>query len=226
MNPDIFYTLILSGCFLALFATAEILYFRFHVEVELTRKLVHIGTGLLTLLFPLLLGNHWWVLLLCSSFMIILLASIKFKLLRSINAIKRKSVGSIAYPVAVYGCFMAFNFFDNQYLYFYLPILILAICDPVAALTGKKWPIGKFKVGTDYKTLMGSSMFFCSALLIILLLSNLFLKKPMTPENILWSILIALLAAVTEAFSRKGYDNITIPASVLVGIFVTENLVG
>jgi dolichol kinase len=194
--------------------------------VELTRKLVHIGTGLLTLLFPLLLGNHWWVLLLCSSFMIILLASIKFKLLRSINAIKRKSVGSIAYPVAVYGCFMAFNFFDNQYLYFYLPILILAICDPVAALTGKKWPIGKFKVGTDHKTLMGSSMFFCSALLIILLLSNLFLKKPMTPENILWSILIALLAAATEAFSRKGYDNITIPASVLVGIFVTENLVG
>lgn len=224
MNTDIFNTIILAVSFLALFGAAELLYHKLKVKVELTRKLVHVGTGLITLLFPVMLSSHWFALLLCSSFAVILIASLKFDLLKSINAIERESVGSIAYPVSVYGCYLAFDHFNHQHIYFYLPILILAICDPVAALTGKKWPIGKYKVGKDNKTMMGSGMFFLTALTLILILSAFTGTEEVTIKTFVWAGIIAFNSAVTEALSRRGYDNITIPASVLLSMVVFGQL--
>ena len=215
MTKELINVLILSASFLALFSVAELLYHFLKVKAEFTRKLVHFGTGVLTLLFPIMLGNQWWVLFLCSSFAVLLLLSIKFNFLKSINAIDRKSVGSIAYPVAVYLCYLAFDYFNKQYIYFYAPILTLAICDPLAALFGKKWPLGKYKSGSDYKTLMGSTAFFISAFILNSLLLMNILEQHLF-SSLLLASLIALASTITEAFSKRGIDNITIPASVLI----------
>lgn len=218
MNPDVLNTLLLAGLFLALFGLAEFGYHFLKVKVELSRKFVHLGTGLLTLLFPIMLTSHWFVLMLCSSFALLLIFSLKFNLLPSINAIERESVGSIAYPVSVYVCFIAFDYAHQNYLFFYLPILILAICDPLAALTGKKWPKGRYKIGRDNKTLMGSSLFFLMALLLSYALFVQFNTNSL--HLLIYSLLIALVTAVAEAVSGKGYDNITIPVSALLVLFL------
>jgi phytol kinase len=221
MNKDILNTGILSLSFLVLFGIAEILYHKFKVKAELTRKLVHFVTGILTLLFPILLDNHWLVLLLCGSFALILALSLKFGLIKSINAIDRESHGSISYPISVYGCYLAYNHYDNQLLFFYLPILTLAICDPLAALFGKRFPLGKFKIGNDTKTIVGCSAFFISSL--ILTITLLFL---LSPDNfnlshaLIASLTIAAIATTTEAISGRGLDNITIPAIVLVTLII------
>lgn len=207
---DIRNTFILASAFLVLFAVAEILYHKFNVKAELTRKFVHVVTGLLTLLFPLMLNNHWLVLLLCSSFAVILIISLRFNLLKSINAIDRESVGSIAYPVSVLVCYLAFEYRGYDYNYYYLPVLILAICDPVAALTGKRWPLGKFRIGSGYKTIMGSSMFLLSAFILAVILE----------QPILVAIIIAISSTITEAVSARGWDNITIPLGVLIVLFL------
>jgi phytol kinase len=223
MKTEIINTLILVASFLALFAIAECLYYYFNVRVELTRKLVHMGTGFLTLLFPLMLNNQWLVLLLCLSFAFILLLSLRFQFLKSINAIDRKSSGSLVYPVSVYICYLAFNI-HQQYICFYLPILILAICDPIAALAGKKWPKGKYRSGTDNKTLMGSGMFLISALLVCFSLF-LLLDTPVSYSQLIaLSFFIAIVSCITEAISRNGYDNLTIPVSVLVVLIALHQL--
>lgn len=221
IKDDIYGIIILSGAFLLLFGAAEIMYHFFNVKVEITRKTVHLGTGLLTMLFPVLLDTHWWVLLLCSSFAVILLLSLKYNFLKSVNAIERESVGSIAYPVSVYGCYLAFTFFDHQYVYYYLPILILAICDPVAALCGKRWPRGRYKFNGSNKTLMGSAMFFLSAFILIITLS--LMGHTMT-RVISRGFVIALVSTISEAVSGKGYDNITIPISVLSSLIIIDIL--
>ena len=215
--------LVLSGLFLSLFGLAELLYHFFKVKVELTRKLVHVGTGLLTFLFPVMLGNHWFVLILCASFAVLLVMSLKFKWLPSINAIDRDSVGSLAYPAAVYGCYLAYDYFGQNYIFFYLPILILAICDPLAALFGKRWPIGKYKVGMDNKTLMGSTTFLVSAIILTLLFFFFPRVEKTTLQLVLHSVFIAFISATAEAFSKRGYDNLTIPAAVLACLVLTEN---
>jgi dolichol kinase len=197
----------LSTAFLIVFGTAEWLYRKRNIEVEYTRKLVHSLTGLITLSFPLLLENHLEVLFLCSSFLMILLASKKFKFLESVNAVKRKTHGSLLFPVAVYTCFVFQNLADN-YLVYYLPILILAVSDPVAALVGKRFPIGRYTFRGHTKTLAGSLGFFVSAFLISYMGLELFSYFG-RQEVVYHSAIIAALSCLTEAISKDGLDNIT-----------------
>lgn len=228
MNKDIINTVILGASFLLLFGLAEFLYHKLKVKAELTRKLVHFGTGMLTLLFPVMLDNQWLVLLLCGSFALILLYSLKFNQLKSINAIDRKSHGSILFPLAVYCCYLVYNYYKiktgqriEAYIYFYLPVLTLAICDPVAALFGKKFPYGKFKTGKDIKTFSGSGAFFISSLVLTILVFLYFGKySTELPKLILISAVIALCGSTVEAISGSGTDNLTIPATVLATLIL------
>ncbi|MBC8047138.1 MAG: phosphatidate cytidylyltransferase [Fimbriimonadaceae bacterium] len=219
MNEEIKNIIILSVCFLSLFGAAEFLYHFGKIKVEVTRKIVHIGTGLLTLLFPVLLSSHWSVLFLCGSFFIILFCSQKFNFLKSINAIGRKSYGSLSYPVVVYVCFLTWEKVNTDhilkttpYLFFYLPILIMAFADPAAAFAGKKFHRGVFKIGNEYKSLSGSFAFFLVAFIISIcfLLPEYSLIVAMVIAAV-----IALTSAFTEAVSRNGWDNLSIPLCVL-----------
>ncbi|MGI8583238.1 MAG: hypothetical protein ACR2KX_13630 [Chitinophagaceae bacterium] len=215
MSKEIINTGILVALFLLLFMLSEFLYHKLKVKADLTRKIVHIGTGIITLLFPLMLANHWLVLFLCASFALILILSLKFNFLKSINAIDRISYGSILYPVAVYGCYLAYDYFGKELIFFYLPVLTLAICDPVAAFIGKHFPYGIIQIGNDRKTVVGFLVFFISSVAV-----TLFLFYFLPPQNfsnvLLITFLIAAISSITELFSVKGIDNITIPASVLL----------
>lgn len=201
-----------SSAFIVLFVIAELLYHRFNVKAEYTRKLVHFGTGLLTMFFPSYLSSHWQVLLLCLSFLLLLTASKKFDLLKSINGVDRKTFGAVLFPVVVYGC-MAASEIMNNLLFYYIPILILAISDPIAALIGKKFPFGKYTILDHTKTLSGSIGFFASAFAISFF--------AMMPYMYTWSMnglmtisLLAGAACLAEALSKDGWDNFTIPAAV------------
>lgn len=205
--------LILACCFLALFGLAEWLYHFVKVKAEWTRKIVHVGTGLLTLLFPVVLGSHWQVLFLCASFLVILLASLKFGWLPSINAIDRFSFGSILFPMIVYALFLVFQMAGKGLLIFYLPILILAICDPVAALVGKRFPFGPYRIMGCGKSAAGSLAFLISALLVTAMTIFALNAVSAGTRPIL---LVAPIATVAEALGVKGMDNLTIPASVVL----------
>ena len=213
MSQNIFHTLILGGAFLLLFAFGELLYRKFKLRAEVTRKVVHVITGLLTLLFPPLLSNHWFVMALCGSFLLILLISIPFKLLPSINAVQRSTRGSFIYPIVVYCCYLLFSYYDNYSLY-YIPILILAICDPIAEMTGKTWPYGKYTIMGHTKTLMGSAGFFVAALLttlfIIYLNHNIESSRPL-----FLALIVAFFTTIAEGLAQKGYDNLSIPAAAV-----------
>ena len=225
MDSGVWNMISMAGAFLTLFALAEGLYHWGNMAAESTRKLVHVGTGLLALLFPITLGNHWQVLLLCSIFAVFLMLSMKYGLLQSINAIRRESYGSLGYPAAVYCSFLAFEYFDKQYIYYYLPIVILAICDPFAAYVGRKKRYKPYRVGKDIKTVGGSLAFFCSAILVT---AGIYLYLRNFPG--IWrfagiALSVGLCATLAEARSKKGFDNITIPAAVLVVLIIMEQFI-
>jgi phytol kinase len=222
LNKDLIHTIYLAIAFLALFGSSEILYHKLKIQAEYTRKYVHILTGLITLLFPSLVTNHWYILGLCGSFLLILIGSLQFNLLPSINAVERVTRGSILYPFIVYGCFLVYQRFDDP-MYYYLPILILATCDPIAALVGKKWHYCQYKIFGHTKTLSGSLSFLIMAMLIsmvfLLLVSGLTIKSVLV-----YSLSVALLSSFSEGISHNGYDNLSIPASVLAGLFIAERI--
>ena len=226
MNTEIKNIIFLASAFLLLFAVAEILYRKFKVRAEYTRKLVHVGTGLLTLMFPILLSNHWSVLFLCASFLIILLLSLRYKFLQGINAIDRTSYGSLAYPVIVFICYLVWEKIEKPlggdstpYSFFYLPILIMAFADPAAALVGKARPIGVFKWGGEKKSMSGTATFFSVAFIIAFFF---FYKSSdlAVITSIVYAAILGSISAVTEAFSKKGLDNLTIPIAVLIVLYI------
>ncbi|GAB2765824.1 hypothetical protein GCM10027275_04190 [Rhabdobacter roseus] len=214
MIPDLGAILLLTLCFLTLFGLAEVLYHWLRVPAELTRKIVHLGTGVLTLLFPLWLDSHWSVLVLCVGFLLLLLASLKYRFLPSINAVGRASLGSTLYPVAVYGCYLAYHHAERGLLVFYLPMLILAVCDPLAALVGKRWPWGQYGPARSPKTLTGSGAFFLATFLLTGLL--LYLMPFPSELGTSFVLVLAALATGAEAVGLKGTDNLTVPLSVLL----------
>ena len=215
MKEEIVLPLLLACCFLILFGFAEFLYHKRKMKAEWTRKIVHIVTGIITLLFPVLLHSHWQVLFLCGSFLIILLASLRFDMLPSINNIGRFSYGSILYPVVVYATYLIYAHAGKGLIMFYLPILILAICDPVAAFTGRRYPFKSYHIGENKKTISGSLAFFIVSTFITF--TTFYALEPASLEidnYIFFTVLISIAATVSEAIGIRGTDNFTIPASV------------
>ena len=215
LTESLLHTACLAGAYAALFGSAEWLYHRLRTVAEVTRKYVHIVTGLLTLLFPPLIGNHWLVGGLCGGFLLILFASLRFGWLPSINGVDRQTRGSLLYPITVYACYLAYALFDNASFY-YLPILVLALADPVAALLGKAYPRGRYRLLGHTKTLSGSLAFFGVALLVgsVVLLPQ---SYPIT-QVVYTALGVATATTLAEAVSHKGYDNLTIPLAAAVAL--------
>ena len=211
-----------AAAFLTLFATSATI-FRFRkIQAEYTRKFVHIGTGLLTLSFPFLLDSFAEVALLCGGFMLLLAASLRWNLLPSINRVERKTHGSLSYPLAVILCYGAMEQFGGEgfgaLLWFYLPMLVLALADPAAAFAGKGPKTTRFRVGEGEKSLEGSLAFALVTGLVVLICAPLIAANGMSFALLLLSI--TTTTTLAEAYTPNGLDNLTIPGTVLVNLLI------
>ena len=236
-------TAIYSGIFLLLFAIAEVLYHKVKLPPEITRKFVHMGSGVICLTFPFFLHSHWAVLILTSSFVLILFGSIKVNMLQSINAVERKTGGSYIFALVIYLTFWAYSIFGLNDLdgnglvweptnaglarfygasvYYFLPILILTVSDPMAALIGKKWPVGKYTIFGHSKTIIGSSAFFFSAMSL-----SLIFMLPLSVNSgmgIFIAACIAFSTTLIEAISHRGVDNLFIPLITISILVLFKN---
>lgn len=222
MKVEYIFTLYLSSAFLALFAVAEMLHIVVKLKAEITRKIVHIGTGILTMLFPILVKDQWLVLFLCASFAVILTLSMRFNFLKGINGIDRKSHGSISYPASVYIAYLFYDFNGHHLIYFYLPIITLAIADPMAAFVGKKTEFIPLTIFGDKKTIGGFLGFFFTSISVTSILIHFF-PCPIL-NGVTFVIICALFSAFAELITPKGLDNITIPLSIIGSILIAQLL--
>lgn len=198
----------------AVFLTGEVLFRLFHVAAEVTRKVIHIGAGLVCLLLPLQFQQQEPVLVLCALFAAILALSRPLGFLPSLDSVGRPSQGSLYFPLAVWLCF-TMQLDRGDQLYFYLPILLLTFGDAAAALAGRRWPRHPYPVWGEKKTLEGSAAFFgVSAVIAVLLLA--FQGGPMF--GLAAGLSCALAGTLAEAVSPRGLDNLSVPL-VVVGVY-------
>jgi phytol kinase len=217
MSQQIIYAMIFLGIFLLLVLVAHALYKLGHVSTETSRKFLHVSGGFLALSSPLFFTSHWWVLMLCSlAFLLLLFTYIKHWL-PSIHQTRRKSIGSVIYPIPIYLCFLVASQKNNTLL-FYLPISLLTISDTIAELGGRRWGKASGNLMNSQKTVAGSISFAISALLISIawqMKSNDSLM-----QITIISLTITLIATVTEMVSTRGLDNLTVPLSTLACLLV------
>jgi phytol kinase len=215
-------TFIFLISFLFLLIFNELVYRRLGLKGEITRKFAHFTATLSTITFPYLFSNHFYVLFLAIIFCIILFVSRHRAYLKSIHDIDRKSAGSYILPFAIYITFyIAMSIGDR--LYFILPIMVLAVSDPVAGMMGINIQQFNHKIKipgyTLQKTWLGSASFFISCFIISII--ALYFDQRYFTAGIFWlSIMIAFISTLTEMFSWKGTDNLLIPMSVLLVLLV------
>lgn len=202
-----------SGIFFLLFIIAEMAYRLFEIKVDYTRKFVHIMTGIVVMFFPIYFKKPIDLIIICASFFIVLSLSKRLGLMPSINAIKRKSRGSTLYPIVVIICYLI-QYSLGKYVYFFIPILILALADPAAEFAGKKFNYRPYSIFGNDKTISGSIAFLILSTLVAA--SGLyFFSEAGLWVLVLCTLFIAIISTLGEAISVAGYDNLVIPLAAL-----------
>ena len=201
-----------------LLAFNELNYRRLNVKGEITRKFAHFSTALATIPFPYIFASHWYVLALAAIFSAGLFFTQYKKQLNSIHDIERKSIGSFLLPIAIYVTFFI-SFKAGVKFMFVLPMMILAICDPIAAILGMSGWKGNGKITLfglkTRKTYFGSAAFLITSF-VISIIAIYFHRLSFDFKTFWLALVIAVISTLAELISWRGSDNLTIPLSVVI----------
>jgi dolichol kinase len=196
----------------------ELNYRRLQIRGEITRKFAHFTATLATVPFPYIFTNHWYVLILAVIFFAVLFFTQHGKQLKSIHDIERKSVGSYLLPLSIYLTFLISVTFQNKFLYI-LPMLILAVCDPMAAILGMsaKKNNGRIKLFgiRTRKTVIGTGAFLVTSFVISLI--ALYFHREVFDLKTFWlALAVSAVGTLAELAAWRGSDNLSIPLGVVL----------
>lgn len=191
---------------------------------ETTRKLIHIGVGLVVFSAPLFVSSRIPFLVLSLGFAIANYLAIRFSWLPGMHATQRKTYGTVFYPLAIAG--LAWFFWNAHPDIFMISVLVLSIADPLAAWAGEKSsrPV-RFNWCGDSKTVQGSVVMGIVTFAIVLLASVILDKgKGFSAPTVVNAAIVGWIAAIAEAMSLRGSDNLSIPAAVSAFLFFAQSV--
>jgi dolichol kinase len=203
------------------------------LEAELSRKLVHISLGLYCLTFPFVFSNTWEVALTCAlavAMFMLARGRMRESLGAGLHGVRRTSYGELLFAVSVA---LLFWLKDGHHIalvngrqpmigaaLYIVPILILTLCDAASALVGSRYGRRLFQVEEGSKSVEGVVVFVVTAWLVSLM-AFLLLTGIGRGEVILLAFITAAFAALLEAASWRGLDNLFIPLGLY---FLLANL--
>lgn len=204
----------------------ELIRRHFHRSGEVTRKITHIGTGLLVFVSPLFLTSKTPAVTLGIFFTVFNYFAIRYHWLKGIHGTDRLSYGTAWYPLA----FTVLTFFcwENNKPSLMTSMLVLAIGDASAALIGVNLnKVHRYNLSGDEKSLEGSAGMFAVSFAVILVsfyfLDQWHLLKWSADKALLTALTGSILATAAEAVSAKGSDNLTIPLCVAFTVQILTN---
>ncbi|GAF04474.1 diacylglycerol/polyprenol kinase family protein [Saccharicrinis fermentans] len=200
----------------------ELGYRKYSIKGEVTRKIAHFLSIIATIPLPYLFSSHWYILGLAIIFFAALYITQFSKQLNSIHDIERKSIGSYLLPLSIYVIFLIASLLDNKFVYI-LPMLILAVCDPMAAIVGMSVKKNNRKIRIFSrqfdKTWFGSGAFFLMSF-IIGLVALYYVRDVFDFKTIYLALSVALAGTTGEFLSWRGSDNLSIPLFIVIVLVV------
>ncbi len=209
---------IFGGIFLSfigvLIFISELIRKRFKGKPEITRKIVHITTGLFVLITPFVFDSNSPILAIALIFIPLNYTAVKIELFKSMHATERKSYGTIYYPIAFF--ILTLLLWDHYKVILITSILILAIADAMAAIVGRniRQP-RRYTFGGEPKSIEGSAtMLVFSFIIAFICLNSLSFIDSIhvsVAHSIWFALITAVIASACESVSYKGSDNLTVP---------------
>lgn len=193
-------------------------------DAEITRKIVHIGTGNV-ILFAWLLNIPAWVGIGAAILAgIVTLISYRFPILPGVNSIGRQSFGTFFYAVSI-GVLIAWFWPQGKPEYAAIGILIMTYGDGLAAIIGQRFGRNKYEVFGSKKSLEGT----LTMTVISYIVCSLILVSVQGNIGLVWVVsgAVALTATALETFSKYGIDNLTVPlGSAAIAYFLNQLFMG
>ncbi len=190
------------------FLASEILH-RFKQDSELVRKVVHIGTGNVLLIAWWLHIPTWLCLASGVIFSAIALASHHTNILPMLNDVGRKTYGVFYYALSI--TVLVGLLWERYPQYAVIGVMVMSWGDGMAALIGKRFGKHTFVHMGNKRSYEGSFAMFATSLVVTL--SILGMTHGIRANDIFVAIPVAAIAALLEAYSPGGTDNLSVPLS-------------
>ena len=181
---------------------------RWPEQQELSRKIVHIGTGPIVVL-------AWWLAIpafvavpVAIAVTVITAVNHRLQLLPAVEDVDRNSYGTVAYGLAI--SLLLLLFWPEQAVAVCAGVLVMAFADGLAGLVGRGVASPSWTIWQQRKSVAGTiTMALVTALVLLLLV--LLSQSPLHPLRL---IAVCALAVGLEQFGRWGIDNLTVPIAV------------
>ena len=188
-----------------------------------SRNFSHLLAGLASLPYPWLFTSHWWVLLLAVQSSVVLYVTRYYGFIPSHHKTAGRSLGSFLFFASIYICYTASSYTGNISL-FVIPIFVLSISDVTASYVGQRFgkkPTSLIRrFGVTNKTYAGSVAFFISSMVIVFAVFQYYLGERFF-HSILMALAISVATTFSEAISPNGFDNLTVPLTTLIIIWLS-----
>lgn len=182
-----------------------------HIRLELARKIIHLVSGLILVVWSFFIAWQTIILMEVTFFALAMLTR-WFKLFDSQRTVNRISWGEFFFPIGV----VLSIFLGAPRWVFILAILHLAVADAAAALVGEKYGrSNSYRVFGQKKSVAGTAAFFVVSMILI---SATFLMGPSNLTATTKSLLLCLpvLTTIAENLGVYGTDNLIIPLVVVL----------
>ena len=192
--------------FLLLFAALEVWSRKKPVHPETTRKLLHVGSGALTLAFPFVFVDLWPVVLLSGGAALVLAAARFVRCSDVVGRVERAGWGEFYFPLSIVILFWLS--LGEHALLFVIPVLVLTLADTAGAIVGTRF--GRTRYFGAAKSVEGSLAFAVVAFAAVGA-PLMAWSRVGVPEALMTAATLALLLALLEGAAQRGLDNLLIP---------------
>ena len=186
-----------------------------------TRRIVHMCVGLYSASVPYVFPGPTWVYLLAGIFILFNAWTRKAGYLRGIHGRDAKSIGTVAFPMAmVLATALSWSRLPEYPWVFSCAFIVLALADPAAGFVGKRYANHVYKIGNAQKSILGSLVFF---LLAAGILAGFLIFREQFTGILAIAGFGALVATLVEALGGRGWDNLFIVVAIVIwGIWLEE----
>ena len=200
--------LIIGTWMLLVISAALICRKRWPEQQELSRKIVHIGTGPIVVL-------AWWLAIpafvavpVAIAVTVITAVNHRLQLLPAVEDVDRNSYGTIAYGLAI--TLLLLMYWPERADSVCAGVLVMALGDGLAGLIGREVPSPRWSILKQTKSVAGTATMLVVSLLVVIGLAGCIGRDPG------WSAAMAIAIAATglEQLSPGGIDNLSVPLAV------------
>lgn len=194
---------------------AELLRRRLGYSTSFTRKVIHIGVGMMSWGLPFLFSSPWPFAAAALFFALVNLLDWRFGFFAAMASADRSNLGTVYFPLAAMA--VVILFWDEP------PLMVAALMpltwgDGIAPVIGRAFGSHSYTVFGHTRTLQGSAGFFLAGLLFTWMALWIIPGPPAIDALRALTVATVLVASTTlvEAISVWGLDNLTITASAVL----------